>query len=50
MALPITEQADGTVTVSVPDNPNVLPGDWYMLFVDNGGNVPSVATWVHVTP
>ncbi len=50
VALPITEQADGTVTVSVPDNPNVLPGDWYMLFVDNGANVPSVATWVHVTP
>jgi hypothetical protein len=50
VALPITAQSDGTVTVSVPANPNVLPGDWYMLFVDNGANVPSVATWVHVTP
>ncbi len=48
VALPITAQSNGTVTVSVPDNPNVLPGDWYMLFVDNGANVPSVATWVQV--
>ncbi|WP_374629472.1 galactose oxidase-like domain-containing protein [Frankia sp. AgPm24] len=48
VALPITSQVDGTVTVSVPENANVLPGDWYMLFVDNGANVPSVATWVHV--
>ncbi|WP_368861194.1 galactose oxidase-like domain-containing protein [Frankia sp. AgB32] len=48
VALPITAQSNGTVTVSVPANPNVLPGDWYMLFVDNGANVPSVATWVQV--
>jgi hypothetical protein len=48
VALPITSQANGTVTVSVPDNPNVLPGDWYMLFVDNGAGVPSVASWVQV--
>ncbi|CAO5188786.1 Galactose oxidase-like Early set domain-containing protein [Frankia sp. AiPs1] len=48
VALPIASQADGTVTVSVPTNPNVLPGDYYMLFVDNGAGVPSVASWVHV--
>jgi hypothetical protein len=34
--------------VTVPQNANLLPPDWYMLFVDNGDNVPSVATWVQV--
>ncbi|MEX5632504.1 galactose oxidase-like domain-containing protein [Parafrankia sp. FMc2] len=48
VALPVTGQANGTVTVGVPDNPNLLPPDWYMLFVDNGAGIPSVATWVQV--
>ncbi len=49
VALPIIRQTDGMVEVSVPQNPNLLPPDWYMLFVDNGADVPSVASWVHVT-
>jgi hypothetical protein len=48
VALPIVHQANGAVTVSVPENANLLPADYYMLFVDNGDNVPSVATWVQV--
>jgi hypothetical protein len=48
VALPILRTAGGTVTVSVPANPNLLPPDWYMLFVDNGAGVPSTASWVHV--
>lgn len=48
VALPVVQQANGSVTVTVPQNANLLPPDWYMLFVDNGDNVPSVATWVQV--
>jgi hypothetical protein len=48
VALPVVGQAGGNVTVSVPENPNLLPPDWYMLFADNGDNIPSVATWMHV--
>jgi hypothetical protein len=48
VALPVVRQADGSVTVTVPENPNLLPPDWYMLFIDNGDNIPSVATWVQV--
>jgi hypothetical protein len=48
VALPITAQANGRIQVSVPTNANLLPPDWYMLFVDNGAGTPSVATWVHV--
>ncbi|AEH09003.1 MULTISPECIES: kelch motif-containing protein [Protofrankia] len=48
VALPITQQTGGSVTLDVPENPNLLPSDWYMLFVTNDEGVPSVATWVHV--
>jgi Domain of unknown function (DUF1929) len=48
VALPITAQANGSIRVSVPSNANLLPPDWYMLFVDNGAGTPSVAQWVHV--
>jgi hypothetical protein len=48
VALPVLRQTDGSVTVSVPQNPNLLPADWYMLFVTNGAGVPSVAAWVQV--
>ncbi|WP_322759834.1 kelch motif-containing protein [Frankia sp. Cr2] len=48
VALPIVQQADSSITLSVPRNPNLLPSDWYMLFVTNGDGVPSVAAWVQV--
>ena len=48
VALPILRTAPDTVSVGVPANPNLLPPDWYMLFVDNGAGIPSVASWVHV--
>ena len=34
----------------VPDNPNVAPPGWYMLFIVNRDGVPSVAHWVHLRP
>jgi hypothetical protein len=48
VALDMVAQADGTVRVAVPTNPNLLPAAWYMLFVTNSDGVPSVAKWVHV--
>jgi FtsP/CotA-like multicopper oxidase with cupredoxin domain/sugar lactone lactonase YvrE len=34
----------------MPDNPNLVPPGYYMLFVVNSRGVPSMAKWVHVLP
>ena len=47
VALPISGSGN-TVSVNLTSNPNIAPPGWYMLFVTNGNNVPSVAKWVHV--
>jgi hypothetical protein len=47
VALPISGSGD-TVNVNLTSNHNIAPPGWYMLFVTNGNNVPSVAKWVHV--
>jgi hypothetical protein len=39
----------GGINVSVPQNPNLTPPGWYMLFVLDSSGVPSVASWVHVS-
>jgi hypothetical protein len=46
--LGLTRTANG-VDVSVPQNPNLTPPGWYMLFVLDSTGVPSVASWVHVS-
>jgi Galactose oxidase-like, Early set domain len=46
--LGLTTTAHG-VDVSVPQNPNLTPPGWYMLFVLDSTGVPSVASWVHVS-
>ena len=38
----------GAIEVTVPDNANLLPADWYMLFVTDQNDVPSIARWVRV--
>ena len=38
----------GKVTVTVPEDPSLVPPGWYMLFVADGKGVPSEAKWVHV--
>jgi hypothetical protein len=45
--LPFTTTSDG-IAVTVPTNPNLVPSGWYMEFVTNKQNIPSVAHWVHV--
>ena len=45
--LPISGSGN-RVSLSLTTNHNIAPPGWYMLFVTNGNNVPSVAKWVHV--
>ncbi|WP_128378675.1 kelch motif-containing protein [Streptomyces cavernae] len=48
IALDVEKSADG-VTLTVPENRNlVLPG-WYMLFVTDDQGTPSEAQWVKIT-
>jgi hypothetical protein len=48
--LEITDQAGTTVSVRVPDSPNLAPPGWYMLFVTNEDRVPSEAAWTRLSP
>jgi Domain of unknown function (DUF1929) len=47
VALPISGSGD-SVNLNLTSNDNIAPPGWYMLFVTNANNVPSVAKWVHV--
>ena len=47
--LEVTNRAGGMVTAKVPQNPNLAPPGWYMLFLVDNAGVPSVARWVHLT-
>lgn len=44
------EKTAGTVTVTVPADPTLVPPGWYMLFVTDADGTPSVAKWVRVRP
>jgi hypothetical protein len=44
-----TRGAD-SLSVHVPNNPNIAPPGWYMLFLTDQTGVPSVATWIHLQP
>ena len=39
----------GAVALTVPTGAGLVPTGWYMLFVDNGRGVPSVAKWVKIS-
>ncbi len=46
----LTFTQDGAdVEANLDANPNLTPPGWYMLFGVDENNVPSVATWVHVS-
>ncbi|MFF3097287.1 galactose oxidase-like domain-containing protein [Streptomyces cyaneofuscatus] len=36
----------GAVSVSVPDDPTLVPPGWYMLFITDTDGIPSEAKWV----
>ncbi|HYX11216.1 MAG TPA: galactose oxidase-like domain-containing protein, partial [Candidatus Acidoferrum sp.] len=46
--LPIICRDACTLTVSLPDNPNLAPPGWYMLFIVDDCGIPSSALWVHL--
>ncbi|GGO90767.1 galactose oxidase early set domain-containing protein [Wenjunlia tyrosinilytica] len=46
--LPFTRDA-GSVRVTIPENPALVPRGWYMLFAVDKDGTPSQAKWVHVT-
>ena len=46
--LPITSSTNSSLTVSVTSELNLLPVGWYMLFITDNNNVPSVATWIQI--
>jgi hypothetical protein len=48
--VPFTVREDGTLDLSITDNPNLAPPGWYMLFATDENGVPSVASWVKVGP
>jgi hypothetical protein len=45
--LPLTRTATG-ISVTMPENRNLVQPGWYMMFITNQNNVPSEAYWVHV--
>ena len=40
----------GVLNVTAPPNGNIAPPGYYMLFVLNSAGVPSVASFVHLSP
>ena len=42
------QQGDGSLTVQAPANANLAPPGYYMLFLINGAEVPSVAAFVRL--
>ncbi|HKP91176.1 MAG TPA: galactose oxidase-like domain-containing protein [Thermoleophilaceae bacterium] len=46
--LAVTHRGPGGLDVLAPPSGGVAPPGWYMLFVLNADDVPSVARWVHV--
>lgn len=47
--LPVKSKRSSSLTVSVTSNPNLAPPGWYMLTITDNDNIPSVASWVHLT-
>lgn len=43
-------KTDGTVTVTVPADPTLVPPGWCVLFVTDADGPPSVAKWVRARP
>jgi hypothetical protein len=45
---PIESQGGGVVRLRIPDEPNLAPPGWYMLFLVDGDGVPSIAHWIRL--
>lgn len=36
------------IRASIPNEPNLAPPGWYMLFIVNQSGIPSIAKWIHL--
>jgi hypothetical protein len=46
--LPFTVTGPDAIELALPDNPNLAPPGWYMVFAVSTGGVPSKARWLHL--
>ena len=46
--IPITSRNATGLQAKIPDNRNLAPPGFYMVFLVNQQGVPSVAKWVHL--
>jgi Domain of unknown function (DUF1929) len=46
--LDILSQGAGSIQATVPQEPNLAPRGWYMLFLIDQNGIPSIATWIHL--
>ncbi len=49
VAATILSERNGVIRFRLPSNPNLLIPGYYMLFVDDSHDIPSVAPWIQVT-
>jgi Domain of unknown function (DUF1929) len=47
--LPINSRSGNSLSVQTTGNRNIAPPGYYMLFVVNNNNIPSVASWIQLT-
>ena len=47
--VPITSRNSTSLNATVTSNRNLAPAGWYMLFITDNNNVPSVAKWIQLT-
>ena len=47
--LEVTSRNAGLVTAKVPQNANLAPPGWYMLFLVDNNGLPSVASWIRLS-
>jgi Domain of unknown function (DUF1929) len=47
--LPIVSITSNSLTVQIVDNRNLAPPGYYMLFIVDNSNVPSLASWIQLT-
>ncbi|KAK3679133.1 hypothetical protein LTR78_000693 [Recurvomyces mirabilis] len=45
---PATTCSGSTCTVTAPPNANVAPPSWHQMFLLDGNNIPSHATWIRI--
>jgi hypothetical protein len=44
----VKHAADGTLTIDIPEDENLLPNGWYMLFVTDSQGIPAKAKMIEI--